>query len=649
MSARLAALLACAAAGAGGCTYGPGYFPHLLPPGPIQQTHAKPGGHGYFRNFDPKAQKLDVKPGGLVNAPLGAQIVLVASVFDKDGTARRDRRVEWMLEGPGSIIEADESGVTPGRGYRLDGKFAVTHTGYVPKTFTRGNDDPKDDVPIEPGQTFIIISSAVPGETVVTAFAPAVFNRDNGLVVTKVMWGDARFKFPEPTAARVGGATTLSTHINSSATEPAGEFRVRYKFLDGPTALFVPQGGDQVALSAEGGKEKETEATPDANGEATVRLVQRDAKAGKTRVLVEVLKAPERGVGSGTVVGRREVSVEWGNPQLKLKIDSPPVASPTGTFQVTVTLDNANGVESTDARVRVTLSDGAVLARSEPPPARQDEKGALLFDLPPVTGKGKQSVTLQVRPARAGQVTIGAEAVTADDLRAQTTATTRVESGKIALVIEAPPVALAGERIPAKVAVSNGGATPVENVIVWVRVDEGLNTGSGRGPVELSAGTLAPGQTKTLDLPLNATTTGRYGIRATAAGNGDLVASADPASVEVRKAELAVAVSGSKLVYLNQELSWSVTVANRGAATLSGVIVRAVVPPEVRVIEADGGSIGAGAVEWKIPELPPGAEKSFKLEGEAGQLAPQAALTVVARGDAVSGGKAVGSPVEGRG
>src|SRR5690349_2359293 len=57
-----------------GCSYNPGYFPYLLPPGHITQEHAKPRGPGYFRNFDPKACKLEVCPGPQVTAPLGSQI-----------------------------------------------------------------------------------------------------------------------------------------------------------------------------------------------------------------------------------------------------------------------------------------------------------------------------------------------------------------------------------------------------------------------------------------------------------------------------------------------------------------------------------------------------------------------------------------------
>lgn len=644
MSPRLAAVVFVTLSLAGaGCSYNPGYFPWLVPPGRIEQTHAKPR-LGYFRDFDRKAVKLGVEPGGQANAPLGSQIVLVATVYDKDGQPRRDRRVEWIVDGPGSIVEADESGLYAGRGYKVDNKYAVTFTSYVPKTISRGNDDPKDDVSVDPGQTFVVLSSAVPGETVVTAYAPEVFNWDNGRVVTRVVWGDQRFYFPQPVAVRVGGETTLSTGVNPSTADANSQFRVRYRVVDGPPVTLVAR-GTESSLAGSGGKE--AEALLDTGAPASVRVVQNDPKAGKTRVAVEIVKPPESGTGPGTVVGRREVTVEWASAEVKLKVNAPPVASSIGTFPVTVGLENGTGVESQDTRVRLTLSDGATLARSDPPPIKADERGGLIFDIPPVSGKGKQTISLQVKPAKLGSVTITAEAAS-DGRRADTSAVTRIEQGKLQLVTEMPPLTLAGERIPARVSVTNAGAAPAENVTVWARFDSGLLHNGAAGPVELSGGTLAPGQTKTFDLPLTARATGRYGLRATATGDGNLNASAEPVVVEVRRAELTVTIGGPKIAYLNQQVDWTISVANRGDANVTNVVVRATLPPELKITGSDGGSVGPGSVEWKLSELKTGEQKSFKLTGDALKLSAQAGITVAVLADAVSNGSSVGTPVEGK-
>jgi uncharacterized repeat protein (TIGR01451 family) len=639
-------LVAAVLAAGPGCAYNPGYFPWLIPGGHIKQEHAKPGGLGYFNNFDPKACKLDVTPQN-ATAPLGSQIVLVATVYDKDGQPRRSRRVEWVLEGPGNIIEADESGFYPGRGYKVDNKYAVTYTSYRTKTITRGNDDPKDDTTICPGQTFCVISSAVPGETTVTAYAPEVFNWDAGRVVVKVCWGDGRFAFPPPAVVRSGGEHALTTTVTKfdqdGPTPP--NYRVRYRVLDtldGAPAVLVGRGP--------GGSAAEAEADLDASGAATVVLRQQDPRAGRTRVAVEVVKPSENGVGPGTVVGRKETVIEWASPQVQLAVRAPAAAGLNASVPVAVAVTNPGSVESGPVRVRVGLSDGATLERSEPPPVRQDA-GGFIFDLPAAGAGKRQEVALSVKPAKLGPVAVRAEAVTADNVRAETQAVIRVEAGRLHLVLEAPPTALSAERIAARVAVTNAGASPAASVAVWVPLDPALAHASGQNPVQLAVGTLAVGETRTLELPLTAKGTGRYSLRATATADGDVNAAAEAVTVDVRRAELSAAVTGPKLAYLDQDFTWTVAVGNSGDAAVSGVVVRASLPPEVRVKEAsDGGRANSGSVEWTLAELRPGDQKVLKLTASGAKLADRAAVSVIAFGDALSGrgdaARTVGDPVQ---
>ncbi len=628
------------AALAGGCfnSHNPGYFPYYLPGGHVAESHAKPR-FGYFRDFDPKACKIEVTPADST-APLGAQVVVVATVADKDGQPRRSRRVEWMLDGPGSIVEVDESGFYAGRGYKQGNKYAVSHTGYTSHTITRGNDDPKDDVEIGPGQTFCVVSSPVPGETVLTAYAPGVFNWEKGRVVAKVVWGEGRFVFPPPATVRTGTEHTLTTTVARFEQDGANppNYHVRYRLVNDAdtSAVLVSSGGAGATGAQSGTTAREAEAATDADGRASVRLVRPDPQGGKTRVAVEVLKLPDNGQGPGTVVSRRETLIEWASPELRLDVTAPPVSGPTTTFPATVTLANTSPVDGRDARVRVTLSDGATLERSEPPPTRQDG-GALEFFVPGAKAGKAQVVALQVRPARDGSVTVIAEAL-ADGLQARREAVTRIDAGRLSVLVEPPAAAVVGEANAVRVAVTNSGQTPARNVTVFASFDETLKHASGKNPVELPAGTLAPGETRTFDLPLTAALTGRYSASATATGDGNLSASSGRVVFDVRRAELKAAVTGPKLVYVNQEFAWTVSVANAGDIAAKNVSVRATLPTEVRAKDAGEGVVTAGSVEWKAGTLAPGETRTFKLTADAVRLTGQATLAVatLADGDAAS-------------
>src|SRR6516165_6497947 len=136
-----------------GVSQNPSYFPFLLPTCDIIRTHAKPPGAAYYANFDPHAVRLEVRPL-TATSPVRTQHVLIATVYDETGKPRRNRRVEWMVEGVGNIVEVDESGYFPGRGYKVDNRYAVSYTNYCEHRITRGNADPNDDFMIRPGQSW---------------------------------------------------------------------------------------------------------------------------------------------------------------------------------------------------------------------------------------------------------------------------------------------------------------------------------------------------------------------------------------------------------------------------------------------------------------------------------------------------------------
>ena len=275
---------------------------------------------------------------------------------------------------------------------------------------------------------------------------------------------------------------------------------------------------------------------------------------------------------------------------------------------------------------------------------------ALIFDLPDLGAGKKQELVLSVRPAKLGSFTVSADVATQDGLQAHKETTTRIEAGKLGLLIEAAPVALVGERIPVRIAVTNSGSTPGNNVTVWARFDDGLKHASGQNPVELTVGTIAPGQTRIVDLPLTAKAAGMFTVRATATADGNVTAAAEPIAFEVRRAELRATVTGPKLAYLDQDFVWTIAVSNAGDGPISNVIVRATLPSEVRLKDAGDAKPGAGTVEWNIPTLKAGEQKTVKLTVDAMKFSEKATLSVLATADATSSndGTPVGDPVQAR-
>ena len=147
-----------------------------------------------------------------------------------------------MLEGVGNIVEVDESGFFPGRGYKVDNQYAVSYTDYCEHRITRGNDNPNDDFVIRPGQTWCVISSAVEGDTHVTVYAPEIHNWDKHKVFVTKHWVDAEWT---SAAARDQPRRHASTRSRRSVFRPPiasrwPDYRVRYRILDGPPAVFLP-------------------------------------------------------------------------------------------------------------------------------------------------------------------------------------------------------------------------------------------------------------------------------------------------------------------------------------------------------------------------------------------------------------------------
>jgi uncharacterized repeat protein (TIGR01451 family) len=617
----------CVLPGCFGVTQNPSYFPHLLPTGDIIQTHAKPPGPSYFANFDPHAVHLEVRPLESTD-PVRSQHVLIATVYDEKGLPRRDRRVEWMLEGVGNIIEVDESGLFPGRGYKVDNKYAVSYTAYHEHRITRGNANPNDDFVIRPGQTWCVISSAVEGDSHVTAYAPEIANWDAHKVFVTKHWVDAEWIIPAPSVNRAGTEHVVTTIVfRHTDRQPLANYRVRYRILDGPPAVFLPNRTQEMVVIS------------DLSGNANASLVQVAPQPGINRIGIEIIRPPDptSPSGAGIIIGRGETTKEWQGAQLSFSITGPPTASIGQDIPYTIAIANNGQVETQAMTVREVLPEGVQLIRSEP--RAVVEGNQLVWTLGQLPGGRTHAVQVVLRGARVGPVTNCASVTTVEGfhdekcITTQITQAAQVAQPQLRVSMSDVPNAAVGVPFTYQISVSNPGTGPVNNVLLSASFDAGLEHETRANPVELPLGTLGAGENRPVPLTLVARQAGKFVTRVTATGDGNLKSDAQ-ATVVVQTGRLSISKTGPSARYVDQTATWDITVANQGDAALNNVVVRDTLPPEVSFQNAtELGQFINGQVVWNIGALPARTQKVVQVAARCMRIAPHAVNTAEVTAD----------------
>jgi uncharacterized repeat protein (TIGR01451 family) len=605
-----------------GCAQNPAYFPWFLPPGAVVQTHARPAGNGYFADFDPNAIRLEVRPLESTS-PVRAQQVVIATVYDDQDRPRRKRRVEWLVEGVGNIIEVDESGVLAGRGGKIDNKYAFSYTDFFEHTFRRGQPGGPGDFTIRPGQTWCIISSAVEGDTFVTAYAPEIHDAGKAKVTVTHHWVDAVWQTPPPTAARCGTEHLLTTAMTRlSDGRPLAGYRVRYRVLDGPPAALIFRRTTSASSglaslgpipgTAEAGV-PELVSTSDLNGHAVAGLVQTTPQAGVNRIEIEIIRPPDPSVpsGSGVLIGKGVAEVRWQSAAVGVSLSAPETAPPDRPLTYTVTVRNDGGVDSSAVTLKQTVPDGLELQSL--PPGAVREGNAVVWQVPKLKAGGQETFQLVGRPTRSGSLATAVEAETAEQGKASDKAETLIAAPRLKVAQSAPAQAATGELVIFQLTVSNSGNGPAYNVELIDGFEPGLEHESKQNPLQLPIGRLEAGEAKTVPLPLRVARPGRFINRVTAVADGGLKESADH-TIEARQASLALRTEGPATLMANKDGVWTARVTNTGAVPLGDVVVRGKLPVEVSFAAADnGGAFEAGEVVWRLGPMGPGEEKALGL------------------------------------
>ncbi len=329
--------------------------------------------------------------------------------------------------------------------------------------------------------------------------------------------------------------------------------------------------------------------------------------------------------------GRQEpaVSLEWIGPPV-MKIGRP--------ADFTVVVRNVCNVTVQQVTVHVRLAQGMTVAITEPKVL--PDGNVLTWELGAMAPRHERNLQMRLVPDAKGN--LGCQASVT--FTGSSSMRVKVCEPKLVLKVQGTERALIGDNASFLVSVTNPGDGPAEQVKVNAELSPGLIHTNGKRP-QFDVGTLAPGETRSMQMVCSAKEGGVQTCDIVATADGDLRAQ-DKASVTVIMPKLDLEVNGPKLRYLGRPARFTIKVTNPGDAPATNVMVSDVIPAGFKFEGAPEGGrhdFSTRTVSWFVGDLEPGKSREVHLDlmavnpGEhAHKVSAQAARGLKAENEALT-------------
>jgi len=273
-------------------------------------------------------------------APIGSEVVLIASYLGSRDRLITNEKIEWSLEGVGNIGNIDTGShcdilhFDHTKARKVSDRYAITKTSSRYQTLDRGTPGTTDNINLLRGQTWVSVNSMREGTTHVTALAPNMADWSRRTDVGIVHWVDAQWVVPRLPIAPVGDSRVLTTTVlRASNGQPRQGWIVRYEILGGPAA----------GLGGTGAQVQEIET--DFSGEATAILTPRDHQQGTNTIRIQIIRPAGLDGDRRVTVGSETVRQTWsGSPNILLNIDGPNEARLGQDLPYAITAENRTSV-----------------------------------------------------------------------------------------------------------------------------------------------------------------------------------------------------------------------------------------------------------------------------------------------------------------
>ena len=253
----------------------------------------------------------------------------------------------------------------------------------------------------------------------------------------------------------------------------------------------------------------------------------------------------------------------------------------------------------------------------------------------PVVGVGRldagaeRKFKVEVEPSVAGDFNSCAHVTfTADScLR------TQITQPRLELAKTGPETARLGDPAVFQLRLTNAGNGPALGVVLHDDMPDGLEHEAGT-TIDAEIGTLAPGETKQVNLTAKATKSGRHVNKASAWANNAKAVQAE-AAVVVTEAALALKKTGPSERFVNREAEFVLEITNPGTAASTNVRVLDPIPQGLEFVDASDGGIydsSSRTVIWMLGTVEPGAQRTLKVK-VLGRVSGEYVNRATAQGD----------------
>lgn len=292
--------------------------------------------------------------------------------------------------------------------------------------------------------------------------------------------------------------------------------------------------------------------------------------------------------------------------------------------------------------LHVNVPENAELVRSQPAPINSGR--LLTWRIGNLAPGQEKEIELVLVPTAAGDFAPTA-AVTATRTA---TAQVGILDPRIEIEVSGDSALTFGQMAKVEIRVSNHGSGPATRVVLRAGLDRQLAHADG-SQLEYSIGTLLPGESRQVVLPVTAQELGSAVIACVAEADGCQPA-AGQFQVHIMQPELELALSGPQRRFVDRPADYTVTVYNPGPAPAENVQVFHHVPEGFRFLKAaEGGSYdpAAGQVAWFLGRVEAGQTAELNLRLVADQPGEHRLAARVKADAGVDGSAVAATRIEG--